>query len=43
MPFWRNDASFAIWPLALFYCWPHMPHLLWLQDIEWSQRSLGLS
>jgi hypothetical protein len=34
MPFWRNDAEFAIWPLALFY-WlgPHSLTLLWLQDI----------
>ncbi len=34
MPFWRNDAEFAIWPLAIFY-WvgPHSLTLLWLQDI----------
>ena len=34
MPFWRNDAEFAIWPLAVFY-WvgPHSLTLLWLQDI----------
>ena len=34
MPFWRNDAEFAIWPLAIFY-WlgPHGLTLLWLQDI----------
>ena len=34
MPFWRNDAEFAIWPLALLY-WvgPHSLTLLWLQDI----------
>ena len=35
MPFWRNDAEFAIWPLAIFY-WigPHSLSLLWLQDIS---------
>ena len=34
MPFWRNDAEFAIWPLAVFY-WvgPRSLTLLWLQDI----------
>ena len=34
LPFWRNDAEFAIWPLAIFY-WlgPHSLSLLWLQDI----------
>jgi hypothetical protein len=34
MPFWRNDAEFAIWPLAIFY-WlgPHSLTLLWLQNI----------
>ena len=34
MQFWRNDAEFAIWPLAPFYwIWPHDVVLLWLQDI----------
>jgi uncharacterized membrane protein len=34
MSFWRNDAEFAIWALAIFY-WlgPHGLTLLWLQDI----------
>jgi hypothetical protein len=34
LPFWRNDAEFAIWPLAPFW-WlpPHDLMLLWLQDI----------
>ena len=34
LPFWRNDAEFAIWPLAILY-WlgPHSLTLLWLQDI----------
>jgi len=31
--FWRNDAEFAIWPLApLYWIWPHDVILLWLQD-----------
>lgn len=34
LPFWRNDAEVAIWPLAPFYwIWPHDVVLLWLQDI----------
>lgn len=33
LPFWRNDAEFAVWPLAVFYwIWPHDLMLLWLQD-----------
>ena len=34
MSFWRNDAEFAIWPLAIFW-WvlPHDTGLLWLQDM----------
>lgn len=32
MPFWRNDAEFAIWPLAVLY-WPlGNVGLLWAQD-----------
>ena len=33
MPFWRNDAEFAIWPLAILW-WipPHDVMLLWAQD-----------
>jgi Predicted membrane protein (DUF2079) len=34
LPFWRNDAEFAIWPLAaLYWVWPHDVVLLWVQDI----------
>jgi hypothetical protein len=34
LPFWRNDAEFAIWPLAvLYWVWPHDLVLLWLQDL----------
>ncbi|MGI9005779.1 MAG: DUF2079 domain-containing protein [Streptosporangiaceae bacterium] len=34
LPFVRNDAEVAIWPLAPFYwIWPHDVVLLWLQDI----------
>jgi hypothetical protein len=33
LPFWRNDAEFALWPLAaLYWVWPHDLVLLWLQD-----------
>lgn len=33
LPFARNDAEVAIWPLAPFYwIWPHDVILLWLQD-----------
>jgi hypothetical protein len=33
IPFWRNDAEFAVWILAPFYwLWPHDLILLWLQD-----------
>ena len=32
--FWRNNAEFILWPLALFVrIWPHMTTLPWLQDI----------
>lgn len=34
LPFWRNDAEFAIWPLApLYWLWPHNVVLLWVQDV----------
>lgn len=34
LPFWRNDAEFAVWPLApLYWLWPHDVVLLWVQDI----------
>ena len=34
LPFARNDAEVAIWPLAPFYwIWPHDVVLLWLQDL----------
>lgn len=33
LPFWRNDAEFALWPLAaLYWVWPHDVVLLWAQD-----------
>jgi hypothetical protein len=33
LPFWRNDAELALWPLApLYWIWPHDVVLLWLQD-----------
>lgn len=33
LPFWRNDAEFALWPLAaLYWVWPHDVMLLWAQD-----------
>ena len=34
LPFWRNDAEFALWPLAaLYWVWPHDVVLLWAQDV----------
>ena len=33
LPFWRNDAEFALWPLAaVYWVWPHDVVLLWAQD-----------
>jgi hypothetical protein len=33
-PFWRNDAEFMVWPLALLYhVYPHPIDLLWVQDL----------
>jgi Predicted membrane protein (DUF2079) len=33
LPFWRNDAEFALWPLApLYWVWPHDVMLQWAQD-----------
>ncbi len=32
--FWRNDAEFVLWPLALlYYLYPHPVDLLWVQDL----------
>jgi hypothetical protein len=32
--FWRNDAEFALWPLAaLYYLFPHPVDLLFVQDL----------
>jgi uncharacterized membrane protein len=32
--FWKNDAEFLMWPLALlFHVYPHPVLLLWLQDL----------
>jgi hypothetical protein len=33
VPFWKNNAEFAMWPLSLlYYVDPHPVVLLWLQD-----------
>jgi len=32
--FWKNNAEFALWPLALlFHLYPHPVLLLWIQDV----------
>jgi len=34
IPFWSNNAEFAMWPLSvLYYIDPHPIVLLWLQDV----------
>ena len=34
VPFWRSNAEFAMWPLALLYhVFPNPMSLLWLQDV----------
>jgi hypothetical protein len=34
VPFWRNNAEFAMWPLAfLYHVFPNSVLLLWLQDV----------
>ena len=34
VPFWQNNAEFAMWPLALLYhLYPHPVTLLWVQDL----------
>jgi predicted membrane protein DUF2079 len=34
VPFWKNNAEFLFWPLALlYYVYPHSVDLLWAQDV----------